>query len=220
MCKSVWHQKQPLGITIPKGKKREESLKTSVPELRSRCSQLVNYVLFCSSGKVRNVHSLSCLYYIISNTYYIYSMHIYNIYICIHICFTSLWNHMVSCNTLPRNQTYSLDHSWCNFSIKSFIIQRFSVAQHRSSLTRNLIPTLLSVQFTFVASIALFQLPSSHGASTRCSMLRPYFCQLLKIALCCWHREDKLNCPLTYSVAAISHQSKNRCFYDKFENFT
>lgn len=97
-------------------------------------------MLFCSSGKeVMNIHSLSCLYYIISNIYYIYSMHIYNIYICVHISFTSIWNHVVSCNTLTRNQTYSLDHSWCNFSIKYFIIQRFSVAQHQSSLTRILI---------------------------------------------------------------------------------
>lgn len=129
---------------------------------------------------------------------------------------------MASCNTVTRNQTYSLEHSWCNFSIKSFIIQWFSVAQHQSFLWLEHSLTLLSFQFSFVASTTLFQPPSHilHSASTRCSMLRSNFCQLLKIALCCWHWEDKLNCPLTYSVAAISHQSKNCCFYDKFENLT
>lgn len=145
------------------GKKSKESLKTSIPELRSRCSLLGYFVLFCSSGKeLMSIHSLSCLYYIISNIYYIYSMRIYNIYICVHISFTSIWNHVVSCNTLTRNQTYSLDHSWCNFSIKSFIIQQLGIAQHQSSLTR-----ILS---------SLFFQSSSHLLP-----LSPFFSHLLHI---------------------------------------
>lgn len=117
-----------------------------------------------------------------------------------------------------RNQTYSSDHSWCKLSIKSFITQQFSFAPHPSPLSRILISFLQS------CSRCLPPSPFSATFFTSClhlrSMLRPYFCQLLKIALCCWHREDKLNRPLPYPVAAIAHQSKNCCFYDKFENLT
>lgn len=214
MCKSVWHQKWSLGIIIPKGKKSKESLKTSVPELRSRCSRLGYFVVFCSSGKeAMNIHSLSCT--TSSVIYIIYTICIYIIYICVHI--SSIWNRVVSCNTLTRNQTYSLDHSWCNFSIKSFIIQWFSVAQCESSMTGILI-SLFFQSSSHLLPDTLFQPPSSYSSSTRCSMMRPYFCQLLKIVLCCWHRENKLHCPLPYSIAAVSHQSKNCCFYDELEN--
>lgn len=71
-------------------------------------------------------------------------MHIYIIYVFAYIFILPqsgiMWFHA----TLTRNQTYSLDHSWCNFSIKSFIIQQFSFAQHQPPPTRTL--TLLFVQ--------------------------------------------------------------------------
>lgn len=143
--------------------------------------------------------------------------YIYNIYLC--TCYIGLNLESRGFMQHTRNQTYSSDHSWCKFSIKSFIIQQLSFAPHPSPLSRILI------SFFFQSGSPLLP-PSPFSATffTLClhsrSMLRPYFCQLLKIALCCWHRENKLNRPLTYSVAAIAHQSKNCCFYDKFENLT
>lgn len=131
MCKNVWHQKQSLGIIIPKEKKAKNH--SSVPELQSTCSRLGYFVLFCSSGKeAMNIDSLSCT--TSSVIYIIYTVCVYIIYTFAYIFLQSgiMWFHATH---LP----YSLDHSWCNFSIKSFIIQWFSVAQCESSLTRILI---------------------------------------------------------------------------------